>query len=143
MMTQRKKQLLARGRHFRALASTFYIAAGAFYILAPPRTTARFLEASWPAILWGAVMVAGGIVAIRGLQSRVLQTEQLGILMLLVATTMLALTQTAVAVDSWTLTRGGGTFVLWALCSFALARYSELSADIRSARAAREIQDAS
>lgn len=128
------------GRRFRLVAAIFYMLAGGFYVGAPPRTTASFFDASWPSIAWGVLMVAGGIVTITGLRTRIIQVEQYGMLMILVATAMLALTRTAVMLDPPPVfTRGGGVFVLWAQVAFAAARYSELSADIRAARAARKI----
>lgn len=140
-MTRRQKVLYRMGRVLRLGAATLVVAAGFYYVLAPPVTTSTFFDASWPPIAWGALFLVGGGVAATGLRNRVLQVEQLGMLMIAVASGMLAFGQTLVMLDHpVTHTRGGGTLILWAFMLFAGARYFDLSADIRSARLAQHMK---
>lgn len=126
------------GKWMRYLASTLLIAAGLMYLTHPPRTTARYFEGEWPALVWGVLMLVGGGIILWGLQSRILQIEQYGMLMVGTGAGLLSIGQTMVMLDGPTWTRGGGTAVLWALVAFSAARYFELSAEIRSARLARQ-----
>lgn len=137
-MTRILKSLSRLGRGARYIASALVVAAGLFYLMQPPRTTSNFFDGEWPPMVWGAVMVAAGFVIAWGLQSRVLQIEQYGMLMMGFGAGLLAAGQTLVMFgEPITWTRGGGTLILWALVAFASARYFELSAEIRSARLAR------
>lgn len=80
-------------------------------------------------------MVVSGFVIVWGIRSKVLQVEQIGMLAMAVGAGLLSLGQTLVMLsEPVTWTRGGGTLILWALVSFALARYFELSSEIRSSR---------
>lgn len=136
-MTKIVKAFTRAGKYLRYAASTLVIAAGIMYVTHPPRTTSQFFAGEWPAISWGVVMLISGAVIIWGIKSKILQIEQYGMLLLGVGAGMLSLGQTLVMVGhSITLTRGGGTLILWSLVAFAAARYFELSAEIRSARIA-------
>lgn len=126
------------GRLSRYLASTLLISSGLFYLLAPPRTTSQFFDGEWPSLVWGVFILVAGAVIIWGVWSRILQIEQYGMLMLGVGVGLVSTGQTLVMFgDPITWTRGGGTAILWGLVAFAVARYFELSAEIRSARLAR------
>lgn len=140
-MTRKQHTLYRLGRACRITATTLVIAAGIYYLLAPPVTTTTFFDADWPPLVWGGIFLAGGLVTAAGLRTRILQIEQLGMLMIVVGTGMLALAQTLVMLEHpVTHTRGGGTLILWALAAFAAARYFDLSADIRSARLAQQMR---
>lgn len=127
------------GKGARYLGSVIIFAAGIFYLAQPPRTTTDYFDAQWPALVWGVIMIAAGGVIIWGIKSQVLQIEQYGMFMLGIGAGMLATGQSMVMLvdDEITWTRGGGTLVLWSMVSFAIARYFELSAEIRSSRIAR------
>lgn len=136
-MTKIVKAFNRAGKTARYVASTLVIAAGIMYLFWPPRTTSQFFEGEWPALVWGGMMFIAGVVIIWGIRTKILQIEQYGTLLLGVGAGMLSLGQTLVMLgDDITLTRGGGTLILWALVSFAVARYFELSAEIRSSRLA-------
>lgn len=138
-MTRVTSRMQKAGRGFRIAAALIVSLAGAAYVLAPPRSTAGLWEADWPAITWGVLMVAAGIVTVLGLRSRVLNVEQYGMLMTAVSTGMLVINQTLLIFDPpVTPTRAGGTLILVGFLAFAVARYFELSADIRSAKLAEE-----
>lgn len=138
-MTKLIRTFSRAGKFARYLASTLVFAAGIFYLLQPPRTTSQFFDAQWPALVWGVMMIISGAVITWGIKTRVLQIEQYGMLILGVGAGMLSVGQTMVMLDTPpTWTRGGGTLILWALVSFAVARYFELSAEIRSSRLANQ-----
>ena len=140
-MTRRQRTLYRLGRVCRLLATALVVAAGVYYLLAPPNTTTSFFNADWPPMAWGAIFLAGGVVTAVGIRSRILQVEHLGMLMIVVGSGMLALAQTLVMVEHpVTHTRGGGVLILWALMAFATARYFDLSADIRSAKLAQTMK---
>lgn len=126
------------GKMARYIAAALVVSAGVFYLIQPPRTTSNFFDGEWPPMVWGAVMVASGLVIAWGISSRILQIEQYGMLMMGFGSGLLATGQTLVMFgDPITWTRGGGTLILWAMVAFAGARYFELSAEIRSSRLAR------
>lgn len=136
-MTQIMRAFSRLGKAARYLASTLVIAAGVFYVYYPPQTTSAFFDGTWPPRIWGAIMVVSGFVIVWGIRSKVLQVEQIGMLAMAVGAGLLSLGQTLVMLsEPVTWTRGGGTLILWALVSFALARYFELSSEIRSSRRA-------
>lgn len=138
-MTKIIKAFSRAGKWARYIASTLVVAAGLFYLFFPPTTTTNYFEGNFPPLIWGAFMVAAGVVIAWGIRSRVLQVEQYGMLMMGVGAGLLSTAQTMVMFDHpVTLTRGGGTLILWALVAFATARYFELSAEIRSSRTARQ-----
>lgn len=138
-MTRITRRMQRSGRIFRFAAALTVSAAGAAYVLAPPLSTAGLWEADWPAIVWGVLMFAAGIITALGLRSRVLNVEQYGMLMTAVSSGMLVINQTLLMLyPPVTPTRAGGTLVLIAFLAFAFARYFELSADIRSAKLAEE-----
>lgn len=122
----------------RYIAAALVVSAGIFYLIQPPLTTTSFFEGEWPPMVWGAIMVASGLVISWGILSRVLQIEQYGMLMMGFGSGLLATGQTLVMFgDQVTWTRGGGTLILWAMVAFGAARYFELAAEIRSSRMAR------
>ena len=138
-MTRITQRMKRSGRIFRFAAALTISAAGAAYVLAPPRSAAGLWEADWPAIVWGVLMFAGGIITSMGLRTRILNVEQYGMLMTAVSTGMLVINQTLLMLyPPITPTRAGGTLILLGFLSFATARYFELAADIRSAKLAEE-----
>lgn len=139
MMTRVTNRMQKAGRGLRFTGSITTSFAGATYVLFPPLSTAGLWEADWPAITWGALMFAAGIVTALGIGSRILNVEQYGMLMTVVSTGMLIINQTLLMLyPPVTPTRLGGTLILVAFLSFATARYFELAADIRSAKLAEE-----
>lgn len=125
------------GRWFRFAAALIVSTAGAAYALFPPLSTAGLWSADWPAIVWGTLMFAAGVITALGLRTRILNVEQYGMLMTGVSSGMLVINQTLLMFyPPITSTRAGGTLILVAFLAFAFARYFELSADIRSAKLA-------
>lgn len=130
------------GRAFRYAGAVAMITTGLFYVLYPPRTTSAFFDTTLFPQAWGLIIFASGFVTLWGMRTRILQVEQYGTLMFAIGGGLLALAQTLVMVSPPpTLTRGGGTFVLYCLVFLVTARYFELSADIRSAKLAQRIME--
>lgn len=139
MMPRVTNRMHKVGRSLRFTGAIITGLAGATYVLFPPLSTAGLWEADWPAIVWGALMFAAGIVTALGIRSRILNVEQYGMLMTVVSTGMLIINQTMLMLyPPVTPTRLGGTLLLVAFLAFATARYFELGADIRSAKLAEE-----
>lgn len=138
-MMRRRHRLKVLGKVMRYIGASLVVAAGIYYLLAPPTTTIGFFDSSWPPMAWGVVMILGGGIVAAGLRTRIMQVEQYGMLMIAIGSGMLALAQTFVMfAPPITHTRGGGTLILWAIVSFTAARYFELSAEIRSAKLAAQ-----
>ena len=136
-MTQVHANLKRTGRGFRYAGAALMSLTGLAYIIFPPKSAESLWSGSWPAIVWGALMVAAGVVVLAGMRSRILQVEQYGQLMVVVSSGMLVINQVLLMVHpEVTPTRLGGTLVLAAFVGFATARYFELGADTRSARLA-------
>ena len=117
-------------RLFRALGSLVFLAAGLFYVLAPPRTTTSFFDTPFPAIAWGTVFVFGGAVSLIGVLTRYVHIERFGVFAIVVAGTCLSVGQAMVMFDvpiTWT--RGGGLLVYVAFTLFAFERWHRLGAD--------------
>lgn len=128
------------GKIFRYTGAASLTTAGVYFVTNPPQTTLAFLDASWPPRVWGVLMLCGAAVIGVGLLNRVLQVEQYGTLLAAVGAFMLSLTQTLIMIGPPpSPTRGGTVFTLWALTAFTLARYFELSREIKVAREAQEL----
>ena len=116
---------------FKYLGSCVFTLAGLFYIMAPPRTTSEFFDAQWPAMLWGCIFFAGGVVSGIGAVARVPHVERFGVFCVSVAAVCLTAGQLLVMLEypiTWT--RGGGTLVYLGLASWAFERYLRLSNDV-------------
>lgn len=121
------------------LTAAGFIIAGASYMIFPPRTTTRFFDGDWPPILWGAMMLIGGVLEIIGLRTRILNWSVLGLTFLWAGTGSLALAQTMVMIaPPPTLTRGGGTALYWILMALVVARLIIVSADKRDGKYAQD-----
>lgn len=127
-------------RALRAIGSIVFTAAGGFYILAPPSTTTSFFDTPVPAIMWGYVFAAGGIISLIGTLSRIVHLERLGVLFVVVAAAMLVAGQSMVMfADPITWTRGGGTLIYMGFGLWAFERWWRLG---RDEKAINEIVDA-
>lgn len=127
-------------RALRAVGSAVFTFAGAFYVLAPPNTTTSFFDTPAPAVMWGWVFAAGGLISLAGTIVRVVHIERLGVLFVVVAATMLAAGQSMVMLaDPITWTRGGGTLVYCGFGLWAFERWWRLG---RDEKAINEIVDA-
>ena len=76
------------------------------------------------------MMLAGGIVTLYGMATRVIDWEKFGMTIVLVGLASLSVNQTMLMVDyppTWT--RMGGTLVYWAGSAWVLDRIIRLSAD--------------
>lgn len=121
-----------------------FLLSGGFYILAPPRTTSQYFDTSIPAVMWGIVFAIGGLIAVLGVMRRTPHLERLGLMFIVIAGTVLTLSQTAVmfaAPITWT--RGGGTgaYASFTLLAFAFwmklrkkVEVSNLAADLPEGR---------
>ncbi|QDH86407.1 hypothetical protein AGM16_0022 [Brevibacterium phage AGM16] len=126
-------------RILRTLGSVVFTADGGFYILAPPTTTTSFFDTPVPAIMWGWVFAAGGIVSLIGTLTRIVHVERLGVLFVIVAAAMLVAGQSMVMFgDPITWARGGGTLVYAGFGLWAFERWRKLG---RDERAINEIAD--
>lgn len=127
-------------RALRAIGSIVFTAAGGFYVLAPPSTTTAFFDTPVPAIMWGYVFAAGGLISLAGTFTRIIHVERLGVLFVVVAALMLVAGQSLVMFgDTITWTRGGGTAVYLGFGLWAFERWWKLG---RDERAINEIVDA-
>lgn len=127
-------------RALRAIGSTVFTLAGGFYVLAPPSTTTSFFDTPAPAIMWGWVFAAGGLISLAGAITRVVHVERLGVLFVVVAALMLVAGQSLVMFgDTITWTRGGGTLVYLGFGLWAFERWWRLG---RDEKAINEIVDA-
>lgn len=121
---------------FKYLGSCIFALGGLFYIMAPPKTTSDFFDASWPAILWGCIFFAGGLISGIGTAVRLPHIERFGVFCVAVAAMCLTAGQLLVMLDhpvTWT--RGGGTLVYLGLASWAFERYLRLSHDVAAINA--------
>lgn len=115
-----------RDRTYRlVLGAAFFMfgVTGIAYMVAPPRTTADFLDSSWPSVVWGFVFLTGAVVALLGTWTRKPLTERLGLMLIIIAGVVLTAVQALVMFDppiTWT--RGGGTaaYAGFALVAWAL-----------------------
>ena len=102
-----------RDRTYRAVLSAAFVVfgvAGVSYMVAPPRTTADFLDSSVPAMIWGGVFLIGAGIALVGIWKRVPHVERLGLMLVIIAGAVLTVVQALVMFDhpiTWT--RAGGT----------------------------------
>lgn len=127
-------------RALRAVGSVVFTLAGGFYVLAPPNTTTSFFDTPTPAIMWGWVFAAGGLISLAGTFTRIIHIERLGVLFVVVAALMLVAGQSLVMFgDTITWTRGGGTAVYLGFGLWAFERWWKLG---RDERAINEIADA-
>lgn len=128
-------------RILRTVGSIVFLAAGAFYVFAPPNTTTSFFDTPAPAVAWGWVFAAGGLVSLLGTLSRIVHVERLGVLFVIVAAAMLTAGQSLVMFGSEevTWTRGGGTLVYLGFGLWAFERWWKLG---RDERAINDVADA-
>lgn len=127
-------------RVLRAVGSIVFTAAGFFYVFAPPNTTTSFFDTPVPAIMWGWVFAAGGVVSLVGTFTRIVHVERLGVLFVIVAAAMLVAGQSMVMFgDPITWTRGGGTLVYAGFGLWAFERWWKLG---RDERAINDVADA-
>lgn len=128
-------------RILRTVGSIVFLAAGAFYVFAPPNTTTSFFDTPAPAVMWGWVFAAGGLISLIGTITRVVHLERLGVLFVVVAAAMLVAGQSLVmfGANSITWTRGGGTLVYMGFGLWAFERWWRLG---RDEKAINEIVDA-
>lgn len=121
------------------LTAALFIAAGLAYIIFPPRTTSQFFDGQWPPILWGVMMVIGGVFELIGLRTKILNWSVLGLTFLWAGCGSLAAAQSMVAVaPPPTFTRGGGTIAYWILMLLIIARLIIVSLDKRDGQIAQE-----
>lgn len=121
----------------RLVAAIAGVFAGLFYVFFPPNTTTAFLDAAWPAQVWGVFFLLGGFICAAAWWSRVLIMDRIGLSFLITATVALLFTQTGVMLNHpITYTRGGGTVVLAILAGFLIARWQDVRHDEQEAQAA-------
>lgn len=112
------------------VASVIITWAGLAYMILPPLSTVGLYQVSWPARVWGGMMLIGGVVTLYGMVTRVIDWEKFGLTIVLVGLASLSVNQTMLMVDfppTWT--RMGGTLVYWAGSAWVLDRIIRLSAD--------------
>ena len=127
-----------------------FVISGIAYIIAPPRTTAQDFDSSVPAVMWGGVFLVGGIVAVAGVVKKTPHLERLGLMLIIIAGSVLTLSQAAVMFsDPVTWTRGGGTGVYGSFTLLAIAFWLRLRKQVETVNLAadlppgREIDDGS
>lgn len=123
-------------RFLRALGSLVFLAAGLFYVLAPPRTTTAFFDTPFPAIAWGSVFAFGGLISLIGVMTRYIHIERFGVFSIVVAGACLSIGQAFVMFNlpiTWT--RGGGLLAYVGFTLFAFERWYRLGADERAINA--------
>lgn len=133
-----------RIRNVMVAAFVGFLATGVFYVAAPPRTTSQYFDTSVPAIMWGIVFAIGGLIAVLGVMRRTPHLERLGLMFIVIAGTVLTLSQAAVMLSApVTWTRGGGTgaYASFTLLAFAFwmklrkkVEVSNLAADLPEGR---------
>lgn len=124
-------------RVWRLVSYLSGIAAGLFYILAPPLTTTTYLQSDFPAVAWGVALLCGGIISAVAWFSKLLTLDVIGLWLLIIGVAALLLTQAAVmfgAPITWT--RGGGTIVLAILLGFLISRMQDVRHDEKLAEEA-------
>lgn len=122
-----------------AWAST---ATGSAYVLFPPNTTIGFFSAAWPPILWGLTLLAGGIVKVIGLHTRILDWQLLGLTLITAGVLSLTSAQTMVMLGPpITPTRAGGVLALWMLFVLVLGRLAFVACDRQDGKQAQEQTD--
>lgn len=129
-------------RRARIASVGMMVATGIFFIVWPPMSTSALWGGwSWAPIIWGFFMVLGGTLSIWGIHSRILQVEQTGKFILVLAIAFYILNQTLIMFQiPITPTRAGGTGILVAYLLSVLSRYFAISADIKASRAAKLLE---
>lgn len=113
---------------------------GLAYVLAPTRSTAQFFDTNAPAMMWGVVFLLGGIIAVTGVVKKLAHVERLGLMFIIIAGTVLTITQTAVMFSppiTWS--RGGGTGVYASFTLLAIGSWLRLGRSVETANLAAEI----
>lgn len=127
----------SRSLHFAVAAGS--VIAGIFYVAFPPVTTIGFLEASWPPRTWGVALLAGGIVKLVGLTTKILDWQLLGLTLLFTGWAALASAQTLVmAGPPFAPTRGGGTVGYWVLVVYVVVQVVAVACDREDGRQAKD-----
>lgn len=132
------ESLLILERISRMGGVVMMVATGLFFLIWPPTSTAALWGGDLPPYVWGFFMVLGGVLAIWGLTSRVLQTEQTGMFILMLAIGFYALNQAMIMFQvpiTWS--RAGSTGILVAFFLSTSARYFGLTTQILAARRTR------
>lgn len=125
----------SRALHYVVAAAS--VAAGFFYVAFPPLTTIGYMEASWPPRAWGVALLAGGIVKLVGLGTRILDWQLLGLVCLFTGWAALAVAQSLVmAGPPFAPTRGGGTIGLWVLVTYVVTQIIAVACDREDGRQA-------
>ena len=110
-----------------SLAFIGFVISGLFYIFAPTQSSSQYYDSSIPAVLWGVVFVLGGFFAIWGIMRKTPHLERLGLMLVVIAGTVLTISQAAVMFEvpiTWT--RGGGTGAYGSFTLLALALWLRL-----------------
>lgn len=119
-----------------------FVASGIAYVIAPPRTTAQFLDSNIPATLWGCVFLVGGIIAVGGVLKRLPHVERLGLMLIVIAGVVLTLAQIGVMFGppiTWT--RGGGTGIYASFTLLAFGSWLRLGKNVETVNLAADIDN--
>lgn len=118
---------------FASLAFFGFVTSGLFYMFAPPMSSSKYYDSSIPAVLWGLVFVAGGGFAIWGIVRRIPHVERLGLMLVIIAGSILTISQTALMFEypiTWT--RGGGTGAYGSFTLLSIALWLRLGKRVDS-----------
>lgn len=118
-----------------------FILSGMLYIAAPPRTTAQFLDSNGPAMLWGVVFLAGGVIAVAGVVKKLPHVERLGLMFIIIAGVVLTITQAFVMFSTpITWSRGGGTGIYASFTLLAFGSWLRLGKSVETVNLAADIE---
>lgn len=109
------------------LAFVGFVTSGLFYVFAPPNSSSQFYDSSIPAVLWGVVFSLGGFFAIWGILRKTPHLERFGLMLVVIAGSVLTISQSALMFEvpiTWT--RGGGTGAYGSFTLLALALWLRL-----------------
>lgn len=110
-----------------SLAFVGFVISGLFYVFAPTKSSSQYYDSSIPAVLWGVVFVLGGFCAVWGITRRTPHLERLGLMLVVIAGSVLTISQAALMLEvpiTWT--RGGGTGAYGSFTLLALALWLRL-----------------
>lgn len=123
-----------------SLAFLGFVVSGLFYVFAPTRSSTQYYDSSIPAVLWGVVFVVGGVFAVWGILRRTPHLERLGLMLVVIAGSVLTLSQLAVMFEmpiTWT--RGGGTGAYGSFTLLALALWLRLGRRVEDVNFAADV----